>query len=105
MTSQQIEQLAQASVDPLDPLAGTLYTASLRAVMDVGRWERSRFVLPGGQSGNPLSPHYDDQLDLWLRGQGLAMAWTEAEVVAATRSTLVLVPATRGGVPRPRGTT
>jgi penicillin amidase len=97
--------VAQASVDPLDPLAGTLYTASLRAVMDVGCWERSRFVLPGGQSGNPLSPHYDDQLDLWLRGEGLAMAWTEAEVVAATRSTLVLVPAAPGGVLRSRGTT
>ena len=25
------------------------------------------FVLPGGQSGNPLSPHYDDLFPLWRR--------------------------------------
>jgi penicillin amidase len=84
--------VAQASVDPLDALAGTVYAASLRAVMDAGRWERSRFVLPGGQSGNPLSPHYDDQLGPWLRGEGLPIPWSEEEVAAAARAALVLVP-------------
>ena len=32
-------------------------------------WERVRFVLCGGQSGNPLSNHYDDQLPLWREGE------------------------------------
>jgi penicillin amidase len=86
--------VAQASLDLFEPLAGPMYTASLRAVMDVGRWERSRFALPGGQSGNPLSPHYDDQLPLWLAGSGIPIPWTEEEVSAAARDELVLVPRT-----------
>jgi len=84
--------VAQASLDLFDPFAGPMYTASLRAVMDVGRWERSRFVLPGGQSGNPLSPHYDDQLPLYFAGGGIPIPWTEEEVASAAREELVLVP-------------
>lgn len=26
-------------------------------------------VVPGGQSGNPYSPHYRDQLDAWASGE------------------------------------
>ena len=43
---------------PLDPLAPADNIPSLRMVLDVGAWHNSRFVLPGGQSGNPMSPHY-----------------------------------------------
>jgi penicillin amidase len=31
--------------------------------------DESYGVLPGGQSGNPYSPHYDDQLDAWANGR------------------------------------
>jgi penicillin amidase len=84
--------VAQAAVDPLAPASGALFVPSLRAVIDVGAWERSRFVLPGGQSGNPLSRHYDDQLPLWLAGEGIALAWSEDEVERETRHVLHLVP-------------
>jgi penicillin amidase len=47
--------------------------AALRMVIDTGCWEHSRFILPAGQSGHPLSPHYRDQLDLWLSGRGLRL--------------------------------
>jgi len=30
---------------------------------------RTEGVIPGGQSGHPGSPHYDDQLPLWQRGE------------------------------------
>jgi penicillin amidase len=83
---------AQASVSLLDPTANAHQIASLRMVIDVGAWGRSRFVLPGGQSGNPLSPHYADQLPLWQRGEGVPIAWTEDEVRQATRHTLRLLP-------------
>jgi penicillin amidase len=62
-------------------------------VIDLADPERSRFVLAGGQSGNPLSPHYRDLFDLWRRGDGVPIAWSEGAVAAATRSTLVLEPA------------
>jgi penicillin amidase len=86
------DTINQGAVLPLDPLAPVDNIASLRMVIDVGAWSNSRFSLPGGQSGNPLSPHYDDLLPLWLRGDGVPIAWTEEEVRQATVHTLELTP-------------
>jgi penicillin amidase len=86
------ETINQASVLPLEPLEATDNIASLRVVVDVGAWDNSRFVLPGGQSGNPMSPHYDDLFPLWWRGEGVPIAWSEEEVRKATRETLELFP-------------
>ena len=88
--------VAQSAPDPLGDEANPVWIASLRMVVDVGSWEDSRFVLPGGQSGNPLSPHYADMLPLWQRGDGVAIAWTPEEVHRAARSTLRLVPGASG---------
>lgn len=87
------DTINQASVFPLSPTAPCNNIASLRTVIDVGAWSKSRFVLPGGQSGNPLSPHYDDLFPLWQRGEGVPIAWTPEEVREATVKTLELVPA------------
>jgi penicillin amidase len=80
----------QAGTLPLDPLASANDLPSLRAVVDVGAWHKSRFVLPGGQSGNPLSPHYGDMLEMWRQGKGVPIAFTAEEVVAATATVLAL---------------
>jgi penicillin amidase len=84
---------SQAAVLPLDPTANPAFIASLRMVVDVGEWENSRFVLPGGQSGNPFSPHYADQFPLWQRGESIPIPWSPAAVEQATRDTLRLFPA------------
>jgi penicillin amidase len=86
------DTINQGAVPPLDPLAPVDNIASLRMVVDVGAWNNSRFALPGGQSGNPLSPHYDDLLPLWLGGEGVPIAWTDEEVRQATVQTLELIP-------------
>lgn len=83
--------VGQAAADPLDPSANSFCVASLRMVLDVGNWDENRFVFPGGQSGNPLSPHYDDFLARWQRNDGISIAWSPAKVEQATRSTLRLV--------------
>lgn len=85
--------VCQASVAHPDPLAPTTNVPCLRAVMDVGNWGDSRFVLFGGQSGNPLSPHYDDLIPAFLAGEGVPIPWTDEEIRAATRQTLWLRPA------------
>ena len=59
--------VAQAGTFGEDPLAAPGVVPSLRMILDVGDWDRSLFSLPGGQSGNPLSPHYKDLFPLWLR--------------------------------------
>ncbi len=44
-----------------------------RQIIDLGNWDRSNWVLCGGQCEDPRSPHYDDQLELWERGDHLPM--------------------------------
>ena len=41
---------------------------SWRVVWDLGDLERSLGVVPTGVSGNPASPHWSDQLDLYIGG-------------------------------------
>jgi penicillin amidase len=84
--------IPQATVTPLDPTGDPVYIPSLRMVVDVGNWSASRFILPSGQSGNPFSPHFADQLPLWERNEGLPIAWTEEEIKATTVATLRLIP-------------
>jgi penicillin G amidase len=42
--------------------------ASFRMIVDFGDPAASVGVYPGGQSGDPASPHYDDQIPLWASG-------------------------------------
>lgn len=44
------------------------FGASLRLVISPGREQEAIFQMPGGQSGNPISSHYDDSYDQWTRG-------------------------------------
>lgn len=50
-----------------------VHGAGLRAIYDLKSPEQSRFVIACGQSGNPLSAHYDDQLDRWRDGDYLRL--------------------------------
>jgi penicillin amidase len=84
--------IAQAFVMPLNPTANPAVIPSLRVVVDLGNWDESSFSMPGGQSGNPLSRHYDDLLAFWRQGKGVRIAWSPEEVRRATRTTLRLVP-------------
>jgi penicillin amidase len=87
--------IPQASVDLAHPLGNALGVPNLRVVIDVGEWESSRWILAGGQSGNVLSPHYDDMLPLWERGAGVPIAWSRASVEQSARATLRLHPGAR----------
>jgi len=55
-----------------------------RGVVDLADVDRSVGVLTTGVSGNPASPHWDDQFDLWVSGQFHALPWTSAAVETAT---------------------
>ena len=83
----------QASSGPMAPFGNPGFLASTRCVIDLGNLAARRFSLAGGQSGNPLSPHYGDLFELWQRGEGVPIAWAESEVAAATVATLTLEPA------------
>ena len=53
-----------------------IHGASLRAIFDLAALDRSRFVIAGGQSGNPVSGHYADFAPLWRDGQYVEMTGT-----------------------------
>lgn len=64
--------------------------ATVRAVVEMDRPPRMASVIPGGQSGHPLSPHYTDQFDAWLEGCLYPIASRPENVGPAT---LHLLPA------------
>jgi len=55
--------------DPFANVHGAVY----RGVYDFADPESSVFILSTGQSGHPLSRHYDDLGDLWRRGEYIPM--------------------------------
>jgi penicillin amidase len=67
-------------------------TASWRQLFDVGNWDESHVVLPGGQSGHPLSPHYFDQNEMWRSGQYRLQPFSRAAVERARLHRLLLSP-------------
>ena len=86
----------QTGSDPRNPGAGPLVCPSMRMVLDVGNWDENLFALPGGQSGNPLSPHYDDQFRRWTRGTGITIPWSPEAVERVSVATLTLSPESIG---------
>jgi penicillin amidase len=63
---------------------------SMRFLADMGTDEGAWFILPAGQSGNPMSPHYRDQFALWREGR---LAWLRLtpDTISAD-ATLLLAP-------------
>ena len=80
---------------PRDPLPGDIYTprvltprsgASERFVASPGHDATAILHMPGGQSGHPLSPHYNDQQHAWVAGDPLPL------LPGAAVHTLTLTP-------------
>ncbi len=69
------------------------YGPSMRLVTDAADPDRTLVVMPGGQSGHPGDPHYDDQIADYLANRPRPFPWSEAAIEAATVSRLRLVPA------------
>jgi penicillin amidase len=62
-------------------------------VADLADLNRCWDVVAIGASGQPLSPHYADQMDLWLNGDYKAMYFDRAEIEALPNVKLtVLTP-------------
>ena len=66
---------------------------SFRAVFDLSGLDSNHVVLATGQSGHLGSPHYDDLVEPWRRGELVPLALTRARVDELAESRLALVPA------------
>lgn len=75
-----------------DPRGHNIVAPSFRQILDPLKWEDSMCIMPPGQSGNILSPHYNDQLPLWREGKYHKMLWREEDVIAKKEHLLELLP-------------
>ncbi|MDB6179922.1 penicillin acylase family protein [Paracoccus fistulariae] len=65
-----------------------------RGVYDLADPDSSVFIISTGQSGHPLSRHYDDLADLWRRGEYIGMSLDPGLARAAATGITRLEPAT-----------
>ncbi|MDE3740245.1 penicillin acylase family protein [Maribacter polysaccharolyticus] len=61
---------------------------STRRVIDFSDIENSMGIIPTGQSGNPFSEHYDDQAEMYVRGEFRKMMLNETEIMETSKSLL-----------------
>ena len=74
-----------------------VHAAAYRGVYDLADPDSSVFIIATGQSGHPLSRHYDDLGELWRRGEYIPMSLDPALARAAAEGVTRLVPAPEGG--------
>lgn len=65
---------------------------SMRQIVDLSDRRRSLTVIPTGQSGHPLSPHYKDQTQLWLNHNYHLAITDSAEIGSSNFDLLILKP-------------
>lgn len=65
------------------PGTAAVYGAVARYVFDVGNWDNCTWIVTGGASGDPASPHYADQHHAWSRCELIPMRYDWDTIMAA----------------------
>lgn len=63
-------------------------TPSMRMVVDLSDFDKSRWVNLTGVSGHAFSSNYTDQTELWVKGETLQWAYTKGAVEATRKHSL-----------------
>ena len=63
---------------------------SWRMVVDVGNWDAAVMTNAPGQSGDPLSPHYDDMLQPWASEGHMPLLYSREKVIKHTEKLIKL---------------
>ncbi|HEU0221889.1 MAG TPA: penicillin acylase family protein [Paracoccaceae bacterium] len=70
-----------------------IHASGFRAVYDFADPDSSVYIISTGQSGHPLSRHYDDLADLWRRGEYVRMTLDPDDARGGAIGTTRLLPA------------
>lgn len=70
----------------------TVWSPSMRMIVDLDDLDASRWIDLTGVSGHPFHDHYGDQTDLWRDGETLPMRWDEDSVRDAGEHTFTFRP-------------
>lgn len=75
------------------PLGATgMHGVSYRQILDVGDLNSAKIVIPPGNSGQPGSPHYDDNLQRWINGEYHPLFVDWGDIDANAEASLTLAP-------------
>lgn len=74
-----------------DKLFNVSFGPSTRRIIDFSNINNSESVLPTGQSGVPFSDHYDDQADIYVKGEWRPV-YLSREKIEAEATSLILKP-------------
>ncbi|MEM7544432.1 MAG: penicillin acylase family protein [Pseudomonadota bacterium] len=69
-----------------------VHAAGYRAVYDFADLDQSVFIISTGQSGHPLSRHYDNLSELWRAGEYIPMSMRRDDVEAGAIGIMRLIP-------------
>jgi penicillin amidase len=84
------------------PQSGTAYSPraatkhhgpAMRFVANLGNWDESIMLVPGGQSGQPGSAHYADQFPYWYEGRPIYQSFSDLAEANSRKHILTLKPA------------
>ncbi len=65
---------------------------SMRFIAAPNDWDATRQVIPTGESGDPQSPHWKDQLGSWYSGDTPLFPFTKTAIEKAAKETVLLIP-------------
>jgi penicillin amidase len=61
-------------------------------IIDLENLENSQAILIPGQSGNPISHHYDDQINAWFKANYHPILYNRSHIERDSKQLLRLVP-------------
>ncbi|MFE4751033.1 penicillin acylase family protein [Streptomyces mirabilis] len=71
---------------------GVVWVPSMRMVVNLDDFDKSKWINLSGASGHAYSAHYTDQTDKWAKGELLPWSFSDKAVDKSTSDTLVLKP-------------
>ncbi|TXT61631.1 MAG: putative Peptidase S45 penicillin amidase [Promethearchaeota archaeon] len=77
--------------DPLERFK-TIVGPSFRQIHDLSDWNKSLWIIPGGQSGLPFHQHYDDLIDFWLKVEYIPMLYDKKMIKENLKGKMSLKP-------------
>ncbi|WP_069816072.1 penicillin acylase family protein [Streptomyces sp. TP-A0874] len=69
-----------------------IWVPSMRMVVNLDDFDKSRWINLTGASGHAYHPNYSDQTDKWAKGEMLPWAYSDKAVNRRTEDTLALTP-------------
>jgi penicillin G amidase len=67
-------------------------SVSMRLIADTSNWDNSQHTISTGQSGDPKSPHYKDQVSDWYNVTPRVFPFSKAAVEKAAKQNITLIP-------------